>query len=691
MDFLLDMQMTNSLALESSPYLQQHADNPVDWLPWSPESLLRAKQEDKPILLSIGYSSCHWCHVMAHESFENIDTAEIMNANFINIKIDREERPDIDRIYQTAHQIMVRRPGGWPLTVFLSPDNHLPFFAGTYFPDQPRHGMIAFADLLTRLASVYREEPDKISAQGNAIQQAFMEIEIHENSNQHAADIEFIGRFDEQLLEIYDNEFGGFGQAPKFPQPAILMRALARASTLGENSEVYKAIDFSLLKMAMGGIQDHLAGGFYRYSTDNQWMIPHFEKMLYDNGQMLMVFAQAFRLTGRPIFQQAVEGIVSWLTSEMQNASGAFYAALDADSEGVEGRYYVWNKNSVEELIEADILPALAYQFGLDLAPNFEDDWHLHQHHQDASVAQRFSIDLVDYLGLKKQAREQLLSARQQRIRPGLDNKILTSWNALTIRGLSISARIFGDNSYYQLAQRCLRVLQQDFRQSGRLNAVVNDGPQSIPAYLDDYAQLLQATIDCLQCEWQQQDFEFALALADQLLEFFEDKVHGGFFFTASDHETLIQRPKSWQDEAMPCGNAVAALALNQLGLLSGNQNYVQAAEKAMQSAADNINQSPLYAASFQSLMEELNQPSTQLIVRGKQCDLEEWRSAILPTLSNYQSVYFIPVDATGLPPIIAEKTCDEMPRAWLCEGFSCRAPVDQLEQLIALLREPLN
>ncbi|MFT5400511.1 MAG: hypothetical protein ACI8XW_003319 [Gammaproteobacteria bacterium] len=683
--------MTNSLALESSPYLQQHADNPVDWLPWSPASLLRAKQENKPILLSIGYSSCHWCHVMAHESFENIDTAAIMNANFINIKIDREERPDIDRIYQTAHQIMVRRPGGWPLTVFLSPEDHLPFFAGTYFPDQPRHGMIAFADLLTRLTDVYHDEPDKITAQGNAIQQAFMEIEMHENSNQQAADIASIERFDAQLLEIYDKEFGGFGRAPKFPQPAILMRALTRASAQGENSKLYAAIDFSLQKMAMGGLQDHLAGGFYRYSTDNQWMIPHFEKMLYDNGQMLMVFAQAFRLTARPIFQQAVEGIVRWLGSEMQDASGSFYAALDADSEGIEGRYYIWNKENVAELIGPDIFSAFAYQFGLDQSANFEGDWHLHQHHADATVADYFSIELSDFLRLKNEARLELLASRKQRIRPGLDNKILTSWNALVIRGLAISARVFADKSYYQQAQRCLRAMQDNFRESGRLRAVVNNGTQSIPAYLDDYAQLLQATIDCLQFEWQQRDFEFAENLAEQLLDFFEDKVHGGFFFTASDHETLIQRPKSWQDEAMPCGNAVAALALNQLGLLSGNQSYVQAAEKALQSAADSINQSPLYAASFQSLLEALNQPATQLIVRGNQRDLEDWRSEILPILNNKQSAYFIPADATGLPPIIAEKSCDKLPRAWLCEGFSCRAPVDQLEQLIALLKESMN
>ena len=279
--------MSNALAQETSPYLLQHADNPVDWMPWSQQALDLAKQQNKPILLSIGYSACHWCHVMAHESFENAETAELMNRYFVNIKVDREERPDIDKIYQTAHQLIAQRPGGWPLTMFLSPFDHLPFFGGTYFPDKPRHGMISFNDLLQRLASIYREEPEKIQQHTESMQQALSSLAIQDNSNQDNTDIQSLKKFDEQLLEHFDKQNGGFGQAPKFPQPAMLMQAIRRAFFEPPTGPLYQAIDFSLHKIALGGIQDHLGGGFYRYSVDEKWMIPHFEKMLYDNGQLL--------------------------------------------------------------------------------------------------------------------------------------------------------------------------------------------------------------------------------------------------------------------------------------------------------------------------------------------------------------------------------------------------------------------
>jgi len=364
--------MANELAGESSPYLRQHADNPVNWLPWSRHALALAREQNKPILLSIGYSACHWCHVMAHESFEDKATAALMNQHFINIKVDREERPDIDRIYQTAHQLIARRPGGWPLTMFLSPDDCLPFYGGTYFPDKPRHGMIAFGDLLERIAEIFAQEPDKIKQQGQAIQQALIDIEIRENQNQSGADIGALDTFDNQLLKAYDAKFGGFGQAPKFPQPAILLQTLGRAFHQPPESPVYRAIDFSLQQIALGGIQDHLGGGFYRYSVDDKWMIPHFEKMLYDNGQLLQLFAQAFRLTDKALFRDTVDGILAWLEREMRTTSGAFYAALDADSEGVEGKFYLWAPVEVEQIVGSEAYPAFAYRYGLDQAANFE-------------------------------------------------------------------------------------------------------------------------------------------------------------------------------------------------------------------------------------------------------------------------------------------------------------------------------
>ncbi len=678
--------MPNALAEESSPYLRQHADNPVDWLPWSQQALERAREQNKPILLSIGYSACHWCHVMAHESFEDEATAALMNQHFINIKVDREERPDIDRIYQTAHQLMAQRPGGWPLTMFLTPADQLPFFGGTYFPDKPRYGMIAFTDLLQRLVEIFQQEPEKIRQQGQTIQQALIEIDLRENQNQFGADIAAVTGFEAQLLKAHDAELGGFGQAPKFPQPAILLQALQRAFDKQPADPLYRAIDFSLQQIALGGIQDHLAGGFYRYSVDDKWMIPHFEKMLYDNGQLLQVFAQAYRLTGNRLYSDAVDGIVSWLEADMRSPEGAFYAALDADSEGVEGKYYLWEPTQVKQVIGEAAYPAFAYRFGLDQAANFEGKWHLHDYHGVQQVLDRFSLDTDDYRHQHQQLCQQLLEVRARRIPPGLDDKLLTSWNALAIRGLATAARVFMRPDYFNIASRCLQALRDECWHDGRLLALGKRSGKHLPGYLDDYAHLLQGTLDCLQFEWNNDMLAFAIELADQLLALFADDTHGGFYFTAVDHEKLIQRPKSWQEEAMPGGNAVAALALHRLGLLIGQQRYTQSAEKALQSVADNLHQMPFHAAGFVALLEALNRPPQQIIVRGEQQDLAQWREQILPRLKPDQSAYFIAADIADLPQEIALKSSAGGSSAWICEGFSCRAPIDNIEDLLAEL-----
>jgi hypothetical protein len=678
--------MANALAAESSPYLRQHADNPVDWLPWSAAALELAREQNKPILLSIGYSACHWCHVMAHESFEDEATAALMNRHFVNIKVDREERPDIDRIYQLAHQLIARRPGGWPLTMFLSPEDRLPFFGGTYFPDRPRHGMPAFSDLLERIAEVYREQPDKLRQQAQAVQQALMEIEMHENQNRQSASPAAIDTFETQLLEAHDAEFGGFGRAPKFPQPAILLQALERAFDKPPDDPLYAAIDFSLRRIALGGIQDHLGGGFYRYSVDDQWMIPHFEKMLYDNGQLLEVFAHAFRLTQDPLYREAAAGIVGWLERDMRTGSGAFYAALDADSEGVEGKYYLWTPERVRQIVGDEVYESFAWRFGLDQPPNFEGAWHLHAYHELREVGEKFGLDPETCAAQHAEACRQLLESRAARVPPGLDDKLLTSWNALAIRGLASAARVFMRADYFALARQCLRALRDECWQDGRLLALSRKSGKQLPGYLDDYAQLLQATLDCLQYEWDGETLDFAIDLAGQLLERFADTDHGGFFFTADDHEQLIQRPKSWQDEAMPSGSAVAALALHRLGILVGRQDFTASAEKALQSVADNLNRTPLHAPGFVALLAALNRPPLQLVVRADRVELETWRAAILPRLEPRQSAYFIPPDATGLPDEIAQKTSERLPAAWICEGFSCRPPVHDLQAVLSEL-----
>ena len=678
--------MANALATESSPYLLQHAENPVDWQPWSQKTLDLAKKLNRPILLSIGYSACHWCHVMAHESFENTETAALMNANFINIKVDREERPDLDKIYQTAHQLITQRPGGWPLTMFLSPEHHLPFFGGTYFPDTARHGMISFSDLLERIASVYRDEPAKIQQYTQSMQQAINDLAMQTHSNQEQADVKSLQLFDQQLLQHYDNQYGGFGSAPKFPQPAMLELAILRAFPRASTDPLYEAIDFSLEKIAMGGIQDHLAGGFYRYSVDEKWMIPHFEKMLYDNGQLLYLFALMFRLTQKSIYQTAVEGIYSWLDSEMLSESGSFFAALDADSEGVEGKFYFWTPEQAEDLLDSRVYPPFAYKYGLDGPANFEQQWHLHAYHGNRTVAEAFSISLDDLDSLLLEAHQQLLEHRNKRIRPGLDNKILTAWNALVIQGLAFSARTFLRPEYYKTARRCLLSLRNECWHNNRLLAISKVSGKLLPAYLDDYAHLLRASIDCLEYQWHSEDLEFAITLADQLLELFEDTEHGGFYFTASDHENLIERPKSWQDEAMPCGNAVASLAIYQLGMLLGNQRYVHAAEQALQSVAGNLNQNPLHAAGFLKLLEVIDKLPCTIVVRGEAEQLQRWQESLNSQLKPGQQAFFIPVDAQGLPDAIKQKKPGIETKAWVCHGFTCQPPVSNLDELLNLL-----
>ena len=680
--------MPNQLDRESSPYLRQHADNPVDWYPWSEEALALAREQNKPILLSIGYSACHWCHVMAHESFEDEATAAIMNEHFINIKVDREERPDIDRIYQTAHQLIARRPGGWPLTMFLSPQDHAPFFGGTYFPSAPKYGMLAFTDLLHRIVEIYRDEPEKIRQQGEAVLQSLIEIDLRESQNQDGAKPAALQTFDMQLIRAYDSEYGGFGRAPKFPQPAILAQALRRASTQTPEDAVYQAIDFSLRQIALGGIQDHLGGGFYRYSVDDRWMIPHFEKMLYDNGQLLQVFAEAYRLNPISLYADAVAGIISWLETEMRTPSGAFYAALDADSEGEEGKFYLWTPAEVKAVIGIDAYEAFSHRFGLDRPANFEGKWHLHGYHDVDAVIERFGLVAAAYTTQHDEARKALLATRDRRVRPGLDDKVLTSWNALVIRGLATAARIFMREDYHALARQCLQAVRDECWHRDRLLALSAAGGKHLPAYLDDYAHLLQACLDCLRFEWRDADLEFAIRLAAQLLEYFEDQAHGGFFFTAADHEKLIQRPKSWQDEAMPSGNAVAALALHRLGLLVGEQAYTNSADRALQSVADNVNQTPFHAAGFVALLAESSDPPLQLILRADRPTLADWRGRILPRLKPGQSAYFIPADATDLPPGIAEKSSGDRASAWVCEGFSCRAPLYDLDAVLRVLEE---
>ena len=447
-----DAAGANALAGETSPYLLQHAANPVHWHPWGPVALDLARRENKPILLSIGYSACHWCHVMAHESFEDEATARLMNGLYVNIKVDREERPDLDKIYQTAHQLLTQRGGGWPLTMFLTPDDHRPFFAGTYFPVQARFGMPGFRDLLVRVEAFFRENQDEIRAQNQRLVDALQSLEPGAAGSE-ALDGEPLVQAVQTLAQMFDARHGGFGNAPKFPhcgQIELLMRDAVSASHAHVSTapDALQMAAFTLEQMAHGGLYDQLGGGFCRYSVDERWAIPHFEKMLYDNGPLLGLYAQIFQLTGEPVFRQTTVETAQWVMRDMQSPEGGYYSTLDADSEGVEGKFYVWTPDEVRSLLEADEYRVLAARFGLDGPANFETlHWHLAVARDLAEIATAESLPQGQVATLIDRGRTKLLEARNRRVWPGRDEKILTSWNALMIKGMAIAGRTLGERT----------------------------------------------------------------------------------------------------------------------------------------------------------------------------------------------------------------------------------------------------
>ena len=685
----------NHLADQTSPYLLQHADNPVDWYPWCEDALERAKNENKPILLSVGYSACHWCHVMAHESFEDEATAKIMNELFINIKIDREERPDIDKIYQTAQFLLTQRTGGWPLTMFLTPDDQMPFFGGTYFPNAPRHGLPAFKDLLQHISDFYQNRRDEITTQNQSMHTALQQIYEPKFSKVDLSPNIF-DVCNGHLEQAFDARNGGFGNAPKFPHPTNLERLLRyyAQSTFAqnENPRALHAAIFTLEKMAAGGIYDHVGGGFSRYSVDAYWMIPHFEKMLYDNGPLLALYAQSFAVTYSEQFKNVCEGTANWVMREMQSPNGGYYSTLDADSEGKEGKYYVWARNQIEDTLTAEEYAVFAPHFGIDRTPNFEGKYHLHTFKSAQELCETLSLTSTDFTDLLSNAKQKLFSLREQRIRPGRDEKILTSWNALMIRGMAIAGRILNQFEYIESAEQALHFLQQTMWKNQRLFATYKDGKAHLDAYLDDYAFLLDALLEMLQARWCTEDLNWACELADVLLEQFEDKSSGGFYFTASDHERLIQRPKTMSDEATPSGNGIAAFALARLGYLLGETKYLEASERVLQFAGQAMSQSPMGHASLLHAYEEQFYSPQLIILRGQANELLNWQQACTLGYAPQRLVFAIDINAENLPIALAEKkykeTSQEGVTAYICHGMQCDTPIDNFEDLQKFLNQ---
>jgi uncharacterized protein YyaL (SSP411 family) len=676
----------NRLAAETSPYLLQHATNPVDWFPWGEEALAVARKDDKPILLSIGYSACHWCHVMAHESFEDAATATVMNDLFVNIKVDREERPDLDRIYQIAHQMLTHRGGGWPLTMFLSPHDQRPFFGGTYFPNTPRYGMPAFAELLRRVAEFYQTRKADIAQHGEALQAAFAELSPAPAGTGAEISLQPIQSAREHLASDFDARYGGFGGAPKFPHPNNLEFLLRcwRASAASDEPDLHSLYmaTLTLTRMAEGGIYDQLAGGFSRYSVDEFWMIPHFEKMLYDNAQLLRVYSQAALATGEALFRRVAGETADFLMRDLRAPEGAFWSTLDADSEGHEGKFYVWDVAEVRSILPPDAYDLFARRFGLDHAPNFEGRWHLHVYRSHEDIAKDLGVPQQVAEERVNQSRATLLEVRERRIHPGRDEKILTSWNGLAIAAFAAAARTLARPDLAAAAISAVDFVRDRLWRDRRLLAVSTRGEARFPAYLDDYAFLLDGLLELLQTRWRTRDLDFAIAIAETLLTHFEDRAAGGFFFTADDHEALIYRSRSFQDEAVPSGNAVAARALTHLGLLLGDTRYLDAAARTIRAAWSGIEQYPHAHTSMLVALEEHLEPPSIVVIRGTAPLIETWGNALASVYAPNRLVFAVPADAGELPPGLAQKRLLNDTVAYVCRGLTCSEPIRSLEAL---------
>ncbi len=672
--------MPNKLIDQSSPYLLQHANNPVDWHPWNDQSLELARAENKPILLSIGYSACHWCHVMEKESFENEEIASIMNSLFVCIKVDREERPDLDKIYQLAHQMLTQRPGGWPLTVALTPYGHAPFFAGTYFPPTSRSNMPGFDELLQKIFIHYQENQEKMSDYLLSFNTALEKLNPSAPASTIADPATVLDHATGILDNQYDTVFGGFGGAPKFPHPTqleLLMVAAARQTVASPNVTVM--VEKTLTRMAQGGLYDHLAGGFFRYSVDREWKIPHFEKMLYDNAQLLVLYSHAWQVHPKSLYRNAATSTAQWVIDEMQQPEGGYASTLDADSEGEEGKYYVWSETDLCAVLSEDEYTRIENTFGLFGEPNFEGRWHLNL---NPDIDHELPDQNSEADQVIRNAKSRLLEIRRHRIRPGLDDKILTAWNGLMISGMALAGRIFNCDSFIESAQRSVDFIRNNLWQGNRLLASCAKGKSHLNGYLDDYSFMLCGILQLLQSKWRQSDLEFAVNLADAMIDRFEDTEEGGFYFTSHDHEKLLYRPKTGADDAIPSGNGLAISGLLGLGCLLAETRYLLTAEKALALFSDELRRHPSINASMSIALQKFDPAFSTVIIRGKKEDMKQWSDCINQKYTPGLQCLAIPDNIGKLPPSLAIYKSQPDTTAYVCKGNQCSPPFTDLEQL---------
>ncbi len=673
--------MSNQLINSTSPYLLQHAENPVDWHPWGPEALETAKELDKPIFLSIGYAACHWCHVMAHESFENPDTAALMNENFVNIKVDREERPDIDSLYMDAVVAMTGQ-GGWPMSVFLTPDGR-PFYGGTYFPPARRFNLPAFSEILLSLAEKWSNDRESLLEVGNELADRIAAAPaLLPGDNE--LDAQQFDRAAESLFRGYDWTHGGWGQAPKFPQP-MAIEFLLRRHARAQDKLALDMAKHVLSAMALGGMYDQLGGGFARYAVDEKWLVPHFEKMLYDNAQLARVYIHGWQVIGDDQLLRTADETIAFMLREMRDPLGGFYSSYDADSEGEEGKFYVWSADEIKAaIVDPKIADLFLAAYGVTEEGNFEGANILYRAAEADALAEQFSMDVEDVEKQISEARENLLQIRQQRIPPGLDNKVLTAWNGLALMALAEAARATGNEEYLAAAQTQANFLLENLRSNGKLLRSWREGEARYTAYLEDHAALGLGLLALYQADFDTRWYVEALRQADEILEAFADP-EGGFFDTRHDHEQLIARPKSIQDSPTPSGNTLAATLLLTLGAYEGASRYIEPAESALRAMALTAPQHPSAFAGWLSAMDFALGPQLQLAIAGDPSN-SGFKELSLRADADYLPNLILAggePGEDGQPALMAERTMqDGLPTAYLCQGFACQLPTTDVDEL---------
>ena len=681
---------TNALINETSPYLLQHAHNPVDWHPWGEEALSKAKADDKPILLSIGYSACHWCHVMEHESFENEEIAKLMNDNFVNIKVDREERPDLDQIYMTAVQMMTGQ-GGWPMTMFLTPAG-VPFYGGTYFPPNDRYNMPGFPRVLLSVAEAYRAQREQVGNTATQMLGQLRRVGLASESRDLLTSEILDGAY-RRSAKNYDQVNGGFGGAPKFP-PAMTLEFFLHTYHRTHDAEALKIVTETCRKMAEGGMYDQLGGGFHRYSVDARWLVPHFEKMLYDNALLARLYLHVYQLTKDEFARRIATETLDYVVREMTDARGGFYSSQDADSEGVEGKFFVWSREEIiASLGESDGAIFCDY-FDITDRGNFEGQNILHVHATIDELAGRHNVDAASVLQIIDNGRRQLFEIRERRVKPGRDEKVLTAWNGLMLASFAEASAILDDDKYREVARANARFMLDDLSRDGLLLRTYKDGDAKLNAYLEDYASFIDGLICLYEATGEIDWVERAIALTNKMIEEFWDEEEGGFFFTGKSHERLIVRSKEWMDNATPSGNSIAAMSLLRLSLLTGDEDYRRRATTILRLVADQIRRYPsAFGFALTALDFYLAAPlEVALLVSDPKALFGDlWRTLWTTYLPNRIIVPLAGDDPHArelLPLLKAREAPKAGATAYVCEHYACQAPTQDTAELARQLSQ---